>query len=190
MGSSSSWSYHIEQTTSTFLSSSLQQSSPIRKSLVPAAKRQTKKRFILTAISNTEVSCPRFKEREKDRILTANSNKQVPCTSLREREREREVHPYSNLQYGSLLYQLQRHRERERDRERDRDRDRDILNPYVNYPCIQSLPFLLCVRKTGKKREREREREREWGKTTSTHKEVSERHKEREERQLEHARSF
>jgi hypothetical protein len=38
------------------------------------------------------------------------------------------------------------------------------------------------VRKTEKKRERERERE--WGKTTSTHKEVSERHKEREERQL------
>ncbi len=52
------------------------------------------------------------------------------------------------------------------------------MNPYVNYPCIQSLPFLLCVRKT------QREREREWGKTTSTHKEVSERHKEREERQL------
>ncbi len=79
--SSSSCSYHIEQTTSTFLSSSLQQSSPIRKSLVPAARRQTKKRFILTAISNTKVSCTSSKEREKDRILTAISNKQVPCTS-------------------------------------------------------------------------------------------------------------
>ncbi len=62
VGSSSS--YHIEQTTSTFLSSSLQQSPPIRKSLVPATKRQTKKRFILTATSNTEVPCTRFKERK------------------------------------------------------------------------------------------------------------------------------
>jgi hypothetical protein len=171
VGSSSS--YHIEQTTSTFLSSSVQQSSPIRKSLVPAAKRQTKKRFILTAISNTEVSCTRFKEREKDRILTSISNKQVPCTSLRERDRERER--ASSLQQSPIRKSLVPAPKRERERERD-------LESYVNYPCIQSLPFLLCEKDT--EREREREREREWGKTTSTHKEVSERHKEREERQL------
>jgi hypothetical protein len=65
----------------------------------------------------------------------------------RERERERERgSAYSNLQYGSLLNQLQR----------ERERDTHILNAYVNYPCIQSLPFPLCVRKTEKERERER----------------------------------
>jgi hypothetical protein len=160
VGSSSS--YHIEQTTSTFLSSSVQQSSPIRKSLVPAAKRQTKKRFILTAISNTEVSCTRFKEREKDRILTSISNKQVPCTSLRERDRERER--ASSLQQSPIRKSLVPAPKRERERERD-------LESYVNYPCIQSLPFLLCEKDT--ERERERERERENG-----------------ERQLAHTRRF